>query len=184
MGCDPHLRNTGRDTSPPPPSDRLACSQHPWQMSDLPLLKEIPWLPKEPISAFYCSHRKNIFPHIQPKSSLWQVKEITACPTHCGHKDRLVIVLLKRTFELFEGCYYNPTPSSLFFQRSQKPTSFIPTSQVTVSVAFFFLHFCLPPLASGQCNYFFSPKKKKKTEHRTPAETWGMSSGRIISSSV
>lgn len=183
MGCDPHLRNTGRDTNPPPPSDRLACSQHPWQMSDLPLLKEIPWLPKEPISAFYCSHRKNIFPHIQPKSSLWQVKEITACPTHCGHKDRLVIVLLKRTFELFEGCYYNPTPSSLFFQRSQKPTSFIPTSQVTVSVAFFFSIFAslLWPLAN--VTIFFSPKKKKD---RTQDSSWDLRNEqcRIISSSV
>lgn len=83
-------------------------------MSDLPLLKEIPQLPKEPISVFYYSHRQNIFPHIQPKSSLWQIKQITACLTYCGHKDRLVTILVKRTFELFEGCYYNTIPSSLF----------------------------------------------------------------------
>lgn len=86
MGCEPHLRNISRDISPPLLSDRLACSQHPWQTSDLPLLKEIPWLPKEAISTFYCSQRQNIFPHIQPKSSLWQIKQITACPDHCGHK--------------------------------------------------------------------------------------------------
>lgn len=73
-GRDPDLRHTGRGTTLPPLSDQLLCSGPLWQTWGFPWLQKIPQLPTEPISASYCSLRQNTFPHIQPKSPLWQMK--------------------------------------------------------------------------------------------------------------
>lgn len=100
-------------------------------------------------------------PPIQSKSSPWQTKQITACPTPRDHKDRLAAVLPTRSFEVLEGSCYNLTPS-LFSPEISKTQFFQPD----LTGHFFsraLLLFCLPPLASG--TYFF-PHKNNMTEHK------------------